>query len=177
MFRLHISHFISQELPQNPRQIIFVITVKWMRVIQYTGILHIWVVYATCVVTWHALSKSRDTLRMLYMLRCVRNTYVYAITNTYMNSSVYMAECHVYDHLWCSWSLYDIWYKNCEAYTNENVTKNPTGHPHDGIIKWKHSLRYWPFVRGIHRWPMDSAHKGQWRGALMFSLTCAWING
>ena len=28
-------------------------------------------------------------------------------------------------------------------------------------------LRYWPFVRGIHRWPVNSPHKGQWRGALM----------
>ena len=36
--------------------------------------------------------------------------------------------------------------------------------------------RYWPFVRGIHRSP-DSPHKGQWRGALMFSLICSWING
>ena len=36
---------------------------------------------------------------------------------------------------------------------------------------------YWPFVRGIHRSPVNSPHKGQWRGALMFSLICAWING
>ena len=36
---------------------------------------------------------------------------------------------------------------------------------------------YWPFVRGIHRWPVDSPHKGQWRGALIFSLICAWTNG
>ena len=34
-----------------------------------------------------------------------------------------------------------------------------------------------PFVRGIHRWPVNSLHKGQWRGALMFSLICAWTNG
>ena len=33
--------------------------------------------------------------------------------------------------------------------------------------------RYWPFVWGIHRSPMNSPHKGQWRGALMFSLICA----
>ena len=26
----------------------------------------------------------------------------------------------------------------------------------------------WPFVRGIHRLPMDSPHKGQWRGTSMF---------
>ena len=37
--------------------------------------------------------------------------------------------------------------------------------------------RYWSFVRGIHRSPMNSLHKGQWRGALMFSLICAPING
>ena len=36
--------------------------------------------------------------------------------------------------------------------------------------------RYWPFVRGIHRSPVNSPHKGQWRGALMFSLICAWTN-
>ena len=44
---------------------------------------------------------------------------------------------------------------------------------HDDVIKWKHFPRNWPFVRGIHRSP----HKGQWRGALMFSLICARING
>ena len=41
----------------------------------------------------------------------------------------------------------------------------------------KHFPRYWPFVRGIHRSPVNSQHKGQWRGALMFSLAYAWING
>ena len=48
---------------------------------------------------------------------------------------------------------------------------------HDDVIKWKHFPRYWPFVRGIHRSPVNSPHKCQWRGALMFSLICAWING
>ena len=38
------------------------------------------------------------------------------------------------------------------------------------VIKWKHFPRYWPFVRGIHQWPVDTQHKGQWRGALMFDL-------
>ena len=28
--------------------------------------------------------------------------------------------------------------------------------------------RYWPFVRGIHRSPVNSPHKGQWCGALVF---------
>ena len=48
---------------------------------------------------------------------------------------------------------------------------------HDGVIKWIHFPRYWPFVRGIHRSPVNSPRKGQWRGALMFSLICIWING
>ena len=40
-------------------------------------------------------------------------------------------------------------------------------------IKWKHFPHYRPFVRGIHRSPVNSHHKGQWRGDLMFSLSCA----
>ena len=47
---------------------------------------------------------------------------------------------------------------------------------HDDVIKWNHFPRYWPFVWGIHRSPVNSPHKGQWHGALMFSLICAWIN-
>ena len=46
---------------------------------------------------------------------------------------------------------------------------------HDDVIKWKHFPRYWPFVRGIHWSPVNSLHKGQWRGAFMFSFICAWI--
>ena len=46
---------------------------------------------------------------------------------------------------------------------------------HDDVIKWKHFPRFWPFVRGIHWSSVDSSHKGQWRGALMFSLICALI--
>ena len=36
---------------------------------------------------------------------------------------------------------------------------------HDDVIKWK------------HRSPVNSPRKGQWRGALMFSLICIWISG
>ena len=45
---------------------------------------------------------------------------------------------------------------------------------------WCHQMetfpRNWPFVRGIHRSPVNSPHKGQWRRALMFSLISVWIN-
>ena len=62
--------------------------------------------------------------------------------------------------------------KGCIYPVNHNI--------HDDVIKWNHFPRYWPFVRGIHRLPVNSPHKGQWRGALMFSLICArtksWVN-
>ena len=71
---------------------------------------------------------------------------------------------------------------------------NPTNKPHtspsqvsygvsilstlrNDVIKWKHFPRYWPFVGGIHRSPVNSPHKGQWHEALMFSLICFWITG
>ena len=61
--------------------------------------------------------------------------------------------------------------------TPETVVVTTPGDTHDDVIKWKHFPRYWPFVRGIHRSPVNSPHKGQWRGALMFYLICARING
>ena len=48
---------------------------------------------------------------------------------------------------------------------------------HDDVINWDYFPRYWPFVRGIHRSPVVSSHKVQWREAYIFSLICAWING
>ena len=48
---------------------------------------------------------------------------------------------------------------------------------HDDVIKWKHFRRYWQLVQGIHWPPVNSPHKVQWRGALMFSLIWVWTNG
>ena len=47
---------------------------------------------------------------------------------------------------------------------------------HDDVIKWKHFPCYWPFVRGIHWWLVDSPAKCQWHRVLMFSI-CTWTNG
>ena len=72
--------------------------------------------------------------------------------------------------------LFEIWHLSCQhaqllILCDQFVQHTPLA-SHDDVIKWKHFPRYWPFVRGIHRSP----HKGQWRGALMFSLICVWIN-
>ena len=68
-------------------------------------------------------------------------------------------------HIACCWTI-------CE-----NITKSNDACRHNDVIKWKHFLRHWPFVRGIHWSPVNSPQKDQWRGALMFSLICAWIDG
>ena len=67
---------------------------------------------------------------------------------------------------------------DCDAHPNRKPHrwKWKINKHHDDVIKWKHFPRYWPFVRGIHRSPVNSPQKGQWRGALMFSLIWAWIN-
>ena len=72
-----------------------------------------------------------------------------------------------------------IWLVRPAAATSGNLCVFDATFPvsHDDVIKWKHFPRNWPFVLGIHRSPVNSPHKGQWRWALMFSLICVWISG
>ena len=69
-----------------------------------------------------------------------------------------------------------------KVYLQATETPTPATWPHRTCITlsswWRHQMEtYWPFVQGIHRSPLNSPHKGQWHGALMFSLICAWISG
>ena len=61
----------------------------------------------------------------------------------------------------------------CRGVMDMHITIQPIHKRH----QMKTFPRYWLFERGIHRSPVDSPFKGQWRGALMFSLICAWKNG
>ena len=71
----------------------------------------------------------------------------------------------------------NIWfYGNPNRWLHQMETFSGLLAIHDDVIKWKHFPRNWPFVRKIHRSPVNFPHKGQWRGALMFSLINAWIN-
>ena len=49
------------------------------------------------------------------------------------------------------------------------------------ITWWRHQMETFSSLlalyAGIHRSPVNSPHKGQWRGALMLSLINTWING
>ena len=74
-------------------------------------------------------------------------------------------------------NVFVIFSKSCRNMVCVTTARLLQHLPHDDVIKWKHFPRNWPFVRGIHRSMVNSPHKGQWRGALMFSLICVWING
>ena len=79
----------------------------------------------------------------------------------------YMNSNHCLNQWWHDSSL--------EIITKSKYDIEPSTHQAD-VIKWKHFPRYWPFVRGIYRSPVNSPHKGQWRGALVISLICVWMN-
>ena len=80
---------------------------------------------------------------------------------------------------------YSIYYLSCTTKSNNQwkcycIDKGRSVHHfllHDDVMKGKHFPRYWPFVRGICRSPVNSPHNGLRRGALMFSLIYTWING
>ena len=83
----------------------------------------------------------------------------------------------------CLWEIFAVFYIQTHSNISGNLTISTFGfclslYPdgaHDNVIKWTHFPRYWPFMRGIHTSPVNSTHKGQWRGALMFCLICTWI--
>ena len=81
---------------------------------------------------------------------------------------------------WTHWNSHLITWDQCQM--NHDIHSMVPGAGEfkftlDDVIKWKHLPHYWPFVRGIHRSPVNYPHKGQWRRALMFYLICARING
>ena len=80
--------------------------------------------------------------------------------------------CHAfYNPLQYRHIFFILQYHQIDMYTNISLLKWRSdfvhASVHDDVIKWKHFPRYRPFVQGIHRLPVSSLHKGQWRGALM----------
>ena len=86
----------------------------------------------------------------------------------------YSSRLHQWNRVNCMIALVPVKIIKHKKYVRQATTKIDKAH--DDVIKWKHFPRNWPFVRGIHRGPVNSPHKGQWRGALMFSFICVWIN-
>ena len=82
----------------------------------------------------------------------------------------------------CPWYLF-LAHKSsillsCQLALEQNIIQK------DLFPWWRHEMETfpcnWPFVWGIHQSPVNSPHKGQWHGALVFSLICAstndWVN-
>ena len=68
----------------------------------------------------------------------------------------------------CNWTINPQSKHGFEAYTGshklfyQRLWRNISCYAgHDDVIKWKYFPRYWPFVRGIHRFTVNSIHKGQ----------------
>ena len=107
----------------------------------------------------------------------------YHYMNTYAKSYVFGMVCALLCFVLVSYRLilpvsYRITSLALEqSYHCPNASEAIMNDLHDDVIKWKHFPRYWPYVQGIHRSPVNSPHKDQWCGALMFSLICVWING
>ena len=74
----------------------------------------------------------------------------------------------------CDLRTWKVWQNSINNQKEHSSAKTIS---RDDVIEWKYFPRYWQFVRVILRTPVNSPHKGQWRGALMFSLICAWMNG
>ena len=72
---------------------------------------------------------------------------------------------------WNCWNVFQRWFVEnsmemkavqcCLFFTWHRATMNMM------TSSMKTFPRYWPFVRRIHRTPVNSSHEGQWCGALM----------
>ena len=93
---------------------------------------------------WHSIFITNFEYSLSHQSYCIGHVYIY----------IYTLSCRlVEDVSLCNHGI--------ERYYNTGTW----GIIHDDVIKWKHFPRYWPCVRGIHRLPVNSPHKGQWRGA------------
>ena len=136
--------------------------------------------------TYYRSYNSICTQRHIFSSNCDINFFLGSMPNAY-----FLAVCHP-RFTWYKisyWLIssnnakyFDIYYKLLSMFMismnkNTEILIFKTIVFHDDVIKWKHFPRNWPFVRGIHRSPVTSPHKGQWPGVLMFSLICARTKG
>ena len=74
----------------------------------------------------------------------------------------------------------NCWFISTNLFIKKRCYRYPT-EPPCWDTWWRHQMEtlaaLLDFCAGIHRSPVNSLHKGQWRGALMFYLIFARING
>ena len=135
--------------------------------------------------SWDMASLFKNVL-ILHILLPVRSKwYTNIYVNIYIQSVVELYKYYyTVSRMWllfpgiCSIRLYNYikLYPLRVTYLQITIVFVKTSEIHDDVSKCKHFPRYWLFWRGIHRSAVNSPHKGQWHGTLMFSLICPWIN-
>ena len=118
------------------------------------------------------------------MSPCGSNCLIYTVLFTKQcHNSTKSRMCQINNIVYCVFKHLGIWAADRLKYhwhllniVLHEINRCSMTHFHDEVIKWKHFLRYWPFVWGIHRSPLHFPHKGQWREALMVSLICGWVS-
>ena len=117
---------------------------------------------------WSMFRSLCDYVHWRQWFKCIK----LHLSLTYMTIEIMITWQSKSIHFLSTCTQDEVWYMACAIPSAMFNQLYP-----DDVIKWKHFARYWPFVRGIHRPSVNSPNKGQWRGALMLSLICAWING
>ena len=126
----------------------------------------IWIIY----IIWHGVTPTGQSFvdLNLWEYRKKKNLFsilISVVWNPAKNWCIKMsmAILMVAHHFWLIWDMWLKLFNGCFVGI------------HDDVIKWKHFLHYRPFVQEINWSPVNSPHKGQWRGALMFPWICAWM--
>ena len=105
------------------------------------------------------------------LLNCLNSTQIFTMTSHERHgvSNHRQPEC-----------LFNNLFRLTSQKKKHDITETVWRTPPLADTWWRHQMETfrccWPFVRGIHRSPVNSPYKGQWRRALMFSLMCTRIN-
>ena len=112
--------------------------------------------------TWHYVYISKRRCIIQHCKHCVDMT----------TQPIYMSN----DCVTCRWMLclVEIWRRQGGGIA---LISHCVGY----FTWWRHQMETFSALlalcAGNSPVPVNSPHKGQWRGALMFTLICVWING
>ena len=111
---------------------------------------------------WWFETLSRSLWRHCYEYSIITGSWM---KQRYANTRLELVLC-----LLMAWPHQESGYRQAYHWLGMSIS-------HDYVIKWKHSSSaLLALCAGNSPVPVNSLHKGQWRGALMFSLIYAWIN-
>ena len=118
----------------------------------------------------HKVTSGRSVMIRLYIMGVWMLTrYILEIQKYFNKLSIWF----FFNHSVCTVTVKLILVKCFPLYSALNVWTH-------FFPWWRHQIEMEPFSALLalcRRSPVNSRHKGQWRGASIFSLICAWRNG